>query len=124
VYPLCMIGLRRVASYRGFTHVIFPSPHIIRLVSNSLCPSPATTSRLPVSAVVLSPPIHTLLKYEGHETHHCLWFPVCVCTFVFLCAQAAGWESWMQGRVEEARRNEARALRKQQLMGTGNMWLG
>ena len=30
----------------------------------------------------------------------------------------------MQGRVEEARRNEARALRKQQLMGTGNMWLG
>lgn len=47
-----------------------------------------------------------------------------LCTFVFMCVQAAGWESWMQGRVEEARRNEARALRKQQLMGTGNMWLG
>jgi hypothetical protein len=30
----------------------------------------------------------------------------------------------MMGKVEVARRNEARALRKQQLMGTANMWLG
>jgi hypothetical protein len=39
-------------------------------------------------------------------------------------SQAAGWEEWMMGKVEVARRNEARALRKQQLMGTANMWLG